>query len=211
MKKLAFILWAFLLPTIVYAQSPAGITFLNANGGRTTVGVSDPLPVSGTFTPSGSSPTYGPIAASAATATKAEIIGCQYLSALPTYSNTQQGSCTFDINGRLLVSNLIAASRTARGTTITAGGTSQTLMASNGSRKGFTIQNPCSATTQGIVTVESLFINFTSAATVNTSANVAELPPCSSYSEGLNGGVVTQETITIIGATTSHIIYAKEF
>jgi hypothetical protein len=34
------------------------------------------------------------------------VIGCQYLSSLPTYTNTQQGSCTFDVNGRLLVTTL---------------------------------------------------------------------------------------------------------
>lgn len=141
---------------------------------------------------------------------------CGTVSPFPTAG--QPAYLTVDVNGKLCdtgtSSNSLPAynaPRTARGTTITAGGTSQTLMAANSSRKGFEIQNPCSSTTQNIPAAESLFINFTSAATVNTSANGVELAPCASYSEGLNGGAVSQEAITVIGATTGHIIYAKEF
>lgn len=44
MKKLALILWALLVPTIAAAQGPTGLWYLNINGGRSTVGVNDPLP-----------------------------------------------------------------------------------------------------------------------------------------------------------------------
>lgn len=126
-------------------------------------------------------------------------------------SGTGSGTVTQGTSPWVVASNATSAARTARGTTITTGGTSQTLVAANASRKGFTIQNPCSLTTQGIAAAESLFINFTSAATVNTSANAVELTPCASYSEGLNGGAVTQEAITGVSATTGHIVYIKEF
>lgn len=100
---------------------------------------------------------------------------------------------------------------TARGGSITLGGTSQTLLAANASRKAFTVQNPCLATEQGIATAENLYINITSAATVSTNANLAVLPPCSAFSIGITAGVLTQEAVTVISATTSHIFYAKEF
>lgn len=104
-----------------------------------------------------------------------------------------------------------SVSATARGSAIVTGGTAQTLVAANTSRKAIVIENPCSSTTQGIATAESIFINFTSAASVSSSANAAEIAPCSQYALGLNGGVVTPELISIIAATTGHIIYAKEF
>ena len=44
-----------------------------------------------------------PVAAGAATATKSNLVAGQYLSSLPTMTNTQQGALTFDVNGRLLV------------------------------------------------------------------------------------------------------------
>lgn len=50
----------------------------------------------------GSTTSNAPVAAGAATATTSVLNGCQYLSALPTFTTTQQGSCIFDINGRLL-------------------------------------------------------------------------------------------------------------
>lgn len=105
----------------------------------------------------------------------------------------------------------VQASATARGGSITTGGTSQTLMAANTSRKGFIVQNPCSATEQGIAAAENLYINLTSAATVSTNANLAVLPPCSSFSMGITAGVVSTELVTVIAATTGHIWLAKEF
>lgn len=53
----------------------------------------------------------GPLNAATAAATKMLTTGCQYLSSLPTYTNTQQGACTFDVNGRLLVAATIAANQ----------------------------------------------------------------------------------------------------
>lgn len=100
---------------------------------------------------------------------------------------------------------------TARGTTITVGGTSQTLAAANPLRRSLVIQNPCSAASQGIAAAENIVINLTSAATINGSGNFAELPPCYSMTLRVADGVINQELITVNAATTGHIIYAKEF
>lgn len=105
----------------------------------------------------------------------------------------------------------VQADSVAKGGAITLGGTAQTLAAVNSSRKGIIIQNPCTATEQGIAVAENLYINFTAAATVSTSANVAVLPPCSSFALGLNNGVITTELISVNAATTAHIWYSKEF
>lgn len=59
MRKLALVLWVLLcLPAIANAQNN-GIWFLNANGGRTIVGTSNPLPVSATVTATVTFPTIG--------------------------------------------------------------------------------------------------------------------------------------------------------
>lgn len=105
----------------------------------------------------------------------------------------------------------VGATATARGLAITTGGTSQTLIAANASRKAFTIQNPCSASEQGIATAEDLAINLTSASTLTTSANLAVLAPCASFSMGITAGLVSTELVTGIAATTSHVVYIKEF
>lgn len=102
--------------------------------------------------------------------------------------------------------NPLTGTLTNRSGTITSGGVSQTLAASNASRRYLLIQNPCSASSQGIATAESLFINFTSAASA-TSASV-ELAPCGSYTT--EAGPVTTELITVLGATTAHAFTAKE-
>ena len=102
-------------------------------------------------------------------------------------------------------------SATSRGGTITTGGTSQTIIASNATRAAFMVQNPCSAAEQGIGAAEDLVLNLTSAATLTTSANLVVLAPCASFSMGLNNGLVSTEAVTAIATTTGHVFYAKEF
>lgn len=103
------------------------------------------------------------------------------------------------------------AAATARGATITAGGSSQTLMAANGSRKALIVQNPCTAAEQGIAAAENLAVNLTAAASLSTSANLAVLEPCGSVSLGIGSGVVSTEPVTVNAVTTGHVVYAKEF
>lgn len=89
---------------------------------------------------------------------------------------------------------------TDRSGTITVGGTSQTLAASNSSRKYIFIQNPSSAT-------ESLFINFTSASSLTVGS--VELLPGGSFERTL-ATYMTTELITVNAASTAHAFVAKE-
>ena len=117
-----------------------------------------------------------------------------------------------DSNGNgCSASTAIAVTATSRGITLTLGGTSQQIMAVNAGRHGFLIQNPCTATEQGIATAENAYVNFTAAAATNTNVNTAVLSPCSSFSMGIDGPYIDTEAINVNAATTGHIIYAKEF
>jgi hypothetical protein len=96
----------------------------------------------------------------------------------------------------------VAITPTDKGGTMTAGGTAQTAIASNSSRKGGWIQNPCSAT-------ESLFISTTTSATTTGASDDAELPACASFSLVTSGGVITA-AVSVNAATTGHRWLAKE-
>ena len=96
---------------------------------------------------------------------------------------------------------------TDRSSTITSGGSSQTLMSANNQRRRFIVMNPASAAGQNITNPESLFINFTSAAGVNNGTSI-EITPGGYYDSGI--GIVTPEAITINAATTGHVFVAKE-
>lgn len=104
-----------------------------------------------------------------------------------------------------------AVTATARGISLTTGGVDQTIAAASATRKALVIQNPCSATSQGIAAAENVFVNINAAATVSTNVNFAELAPCQSVTLMISPGYVDQEAIHVIAATTGHVIYAKEF
>lgn len=96
---------------------------------------------------------------------------------------------------------------TDRSGVVAAGATSQTLMAVNAARKRFIIENPVSAASQGIVTAESLFVNFTVNAGVNDGISF-EISPGGSFDSG--AGPVSTEKITVTATTTNHKYIAKE-
>lgn len=129
-----------------------------------------------------------------------------------TYTAGTSRAETLDTTGVECVTGTVTivpnvASFTNRSGNVTVGGTAQTLAIANTSRKRIQIENPCSATTQNIVTAESLFINFTTAAS-GSAGNSIELVPCGSYDSG--SGPVTGELISVVAATTSHRWIAKE-
>lgn len=95
---------------------------------------------------------------------------------------------------------------TDRSGSIAVAATSQQLAASNLNRKRLFILNPATAAGQGIGAAESLFINFTNAATIN-GGNSIELQPGQSID--LNNPVTT-EAVTVIAATLAHKFVAKE-
>ncbi len=95
---------------------------------------------------------------------------------------------------------------TDRSGSITTGGAAQTLAAVNASRHYLLIQNPLSATTQGIATAESLFFNFT-ATSVESEPSI-ELAPGDIFT--MEGSAISTELISVVAATTGHKWAAKE-
>ncbi|MEJ0094579.1 MAG: hypothetical protein WDN46_14440 [Methylocella sp.] len=95
---------------------------------------------------------------------------------------------------------------TDRSGAVTTGGTSQTLVASVSARMTIFIENPCTAASQNITTAESLFINFTAAASTTAGGSI-ELAPCGVYSTGT--GPVSTEAITVTATTAGHRWTAK--
>lgn len=94
-----------------------------------------------------------------------------------------------------------ASSSTDRSTTVTTGGTAQQLMASNSSRKGCFIQNPSAAT-------ESLWISeLTTAVAASPSIEIA----AGASVQFDAGGYVPTGAISVIGATSTHKICAREW
>lgn len=128
------------------------------------------------------------------------LTGCALPGGLCDPGNGRYGEVTAD---RALRVGPGAGTWTNRSTTITAGGTSQQLMAANTARRRVLVQNPCAAT-------ESIFLNWTAVATVVTATAGAsiELAPCGSYDSGL--GPVSTEAINVIATTTGHAVIAKE-
>lgn len=89
---------------------------------------------------------------------------------------------------------------------ITAGGSSQQVVAANAARKHFIIQNPTTSALQGVASAEPIWINFGSAATIGTPS--IELNPGGSYDTG--NGPCPNDAIFVIAATTGHKFTAKQ-
>lgn len=91
---------------------------------------------------------------------------------------------------------------------ITLGGASQTAFAASTSsnRKALYIENPCTTTSQGIGSTESLFVNFATAAG-GTNGSI-ELAACGSIV--MSGGYVSQQQVNVEAATTGHLFVAKQ-
>lgn len=75
---------------------------------------------------------------------------------------------------------------------IASGGTSQQFLPANANRKALVVENPCSAT-------EDLYVDFGEAALVVGSY---DLGPCQSLAMGI--GIVSQQSVNLIAATTNH-------
>lgn len=95
--------------------------------------------------------------------------------------------------------------------TITSGGTWQTLFAVNNNRSTIWIENPCNATSQGIVTAESLFVYFippNGSCLASGTAGAFELGACGSLV--MTGPYVSQQAVCVYAATTSHAFEAAQ-
>jgi hypothetical protein len=88
---------------------------------------------------------------------------------------------------------------TDRSGTVTVGGTAQTLIAANTSRRYLLLRNPLIAT-------EELWFNFTTTAVADSPS--IRLDPGDTFV--MEDMFVTTEAISVLGATTGHKITAKE-
>ena len=85
--------------------------------------------------------------------------------------------------------------------TVATGGTSQTALPANPSRKYLFIQNPASQT-------ESLFVNFTSAASTSDGKSFELVPGAVLQFD--TSGFITRELMTVTAATNGHPYTCKE-
>ena len=95
---------------------------------------------------------------------------------------------------------------------ITTGGTWQLLFDANGNRTTLWIENYCSASTQGIVTAESLFVYFlppgTAAPTSASGPSLGAFELAACGSQVFTGSYMTTQAVYVLGATTSHAFAA---
>lgn len=139
--------------------------------------------------------------------TSSGLTGGIYNTSAPTLTNGQQAALQFDVNGNLKINSAVSATMAAtpttdRSGTITVGGTSQQVSASNAARKGMEIQNGSTAT-------ESLFINFGAAATNVPGGGSHEITPGGSWDTA--GRAPPSDAININAVTTAHAFTAKEW
>lgn len=107
------------------------------------------------------------------------------------------------VNGTV-TTNVIGSSAVDRSLAVTLGGTSQQIMASNSSRKGYFIQNfGCGSSANG-----NVYVGLGVAASTSDGKS-ALLPPCASLF--VLGTAVDQEVINVTSDNTSAKVSAKEF
>ena len=123
------------------------------------------------------------------------------------YASTAPGQIVgaVTVNGTVNVKP-VAGIPTDASATIAAGGVSQLVQAANVNRQRILLYNPATPASQGIANVESLFLNFGGAATVNAPGSF-EILPGGYFDTG--SGACPSSTINLIGATTGHIFICK--
>lgn len=90
---------------------------------------------------------------------------------------------------------------------ITSGGTWQAMFPANQNRSTLWVMNYASATTQNIVTSESLFIAFSTTAPSSLTGAI-ELTPGGSLA--MTGPYVSQQAVWVYAATTAHKFYGAQ-
>lgn len=119
-------------------------------------------------------------------------------SALQTTGNTALTAIQTAIMGTVKVDTVVPSTSTNKSGTITTGGTAQVLMAANGARRGFFLQNNSSA---------NLYVNGLGAAT--SDGLCLTIPAGVLYETSIQH--VGTGAISILGATTGQAFYAREF
>lgn len=111
-------------------------------------------------------------------------------------SVTQCTSCVWAVS-----TQPTAVTATDKSGAVTTGGTSYVVAASNASRKGLHIQNPCTATGQGVSTAESIFVRISSSAGVND-GHSDEVLPCGTWDT--DDALINTAAVNITASTSSH-------
>lgn len=101
----------------------AAPTYVEGRLGGLSFDLSGNVRVTGTFTPSGTSPEFAPVAPGAATATVSVLGGCQATTAAVNPTTGQQAACSTDTNNNLLVSSGGAPNLTTSQVTVTTAST----------------------------------------------------------------------------------------
>lgn len=89
---------------------------------------------------------------------------------------------------------------------ITTGGTWQALFPANQNRSAILIENYCNASSQGIMTAESLFVAF--GAQPSTTAGAFELTNCQVLQ--MVDNYVSQQAVWVYATTTAHAFQAAQ-
>jgi len=129
--------------------------------------------------------------------------GLVYNSTAPAPTSGQQIATQADPKGSLFVDIAArgATSATNKGGSITTGGTAVQVDAAPTTKRTYLlIENPCTATSQGIGVAESLFVAFAASAAANSTS--IELGQCGSLVQ--ETGFIDQGTISVNAATSSH-------
>lgn len=93
--------------------------------------------------------------------------------------------------------------------TVATGGTSQTGLSTNSGRKGCLLQNPSSATFQGVTTAESLFVNLTASA--SSAGGSYEILPGGQFGCDLAVIGLWKGALNVTAPTAGHKYTLKEF
>lgn len=89
---------------------------------------------------------------------------------------------------------------------VTTGGSWQALFPVNNNRSVLVVQNPCTTGSQGIPSVESLFIAFGTKPT--TTAGTIELTNCAIFK--FDDEYISHQAIWVEAATTGHVFAAQQ-
>lgn len=122
-----------------------------------------------------------------------------------TIDTTGAGCSSGGGGGGTVTTSPLAVTTTDKSGTVTVGATAQTAIALNASRKSWCIQNPPTATLQGIATAEVLEVrvNGTASATTGTILSPGD-QACS------QSGTIDTAAVSVLGATTGHVYVGFE-
>lgn len=170
-------------------------------GACAPVSATNPFPVSGTFTPSATSPNFTPVAPAAATATKGTLLGIQYDSTQKTLTDGQQAAASASARGALFVAT------GADAFTVAGGGTAGSAAAGVMTVQGVASMTPVQVTLPTTPLIASGSGVVTTPTSVSTGATTRASSTAAASSLVLKSGAGNLYDLKItIGATTGYVL-----